>query len=114
LEANHFTGLHGDHAHGVAGVRAGDSRRGWQTENKGLKVERFMPGRNDQVVLCRDPQKYPNFEFRNVGANGEIWTGVGTNARQHFPDLDTVPRADWPHENMPNACAAADSSTCTR
>lgn len=72
----------------------------WQTENKGLKVERFLPGRNDQVVLCRDPQKYPHFEFRNVAANGEIWTGVGNVTRQHFPDLDSVPRGQWPHENM--------------
>lgn len=72
----------------------------WQIEHKGLKVERFAPGRGDQVVLCRDAKKYPDFEFRNVGANGEIWTGVGTNTRQYIPDLSTVPRADWPHENM--------------
>ena len=72
----------------------------WQTENKGLKVERFTPGRNDQIVLCRHPRKYASFEFRNVGVNGEIWTGVGTNTRQQFPDLNTVPRAQWPHENM--------------
>ena len=56
----------------------------WQTEHKGLKVERFAPGRNDQVVLCRDAKKYPNFEFRNVGANGEIWTGEGTSTQQAF------------------------------
>ena len=72
----------------------------WQTQNHGLKVERFTPGRNDQVVLRRDSKKYPNFEFRNVGANGEIWTGVGTATRRHFPALETVPRADWPSENM--------------
>ena len=72
----------------------------WQTANNGMKVERFAPGRNDQVVLCRDPKKYSNFDFRNVGANGEIWTGVGTVTRRHFPDLENVPRPDWPHENM--------------
>ncbi len=72
----------------------------WQVENRGLKVERFVPGRNDQVVLLRAPKQYPNFEFRNIGANGEIWTGVGTVTRQHFPALETVPRADWPSENM--------------
>jgi hypothetical protein len=72
----------------------------WQVEHNGLKVERFAPGRNDQVVLCRDAKKYPNFEFRNVGANGEIWTGVATVTRNHFPPLETVPRGDWPHENM--------------
>jgi hypothetical protein len=73
---------------------------GWQARNHGMKVERFTPGRNDQVVLRRDPRKHPDFEFRNVGANGEIWTGVGTATRRHFPALETVPRADWPSENM--------------
>ena len=72
----------------------------WQIEHKGLKVERFVPGRNDQVVLCRDAKKYPNFEFRNVGANGVIWTGQGTATRNLFPPLETVPRALRPHENM--------------
>jgi hypothetical protein len=72
----------------------------WQTQNNGLRVERFGPGRNDQVVLLRDAKKYPNFEFRNVGANGEIWTGVGTATRNNFPALDTLAHADWPSENM--------------
>lgn len=72
----------------------------WQTEHKDLKVDRFAPGRNDQVVLCRDAKKYPDFEFRNVGANGEIWTGVGTATRQQFPPLESVAPADRPHENM--------------
>ena len=72
----------------------------WQARNNGLKVERFTPGRNDQVVLTRDARKYPDFEFRNVGANGEVWSGVGTATRKHFPVLDTVPQADWPSENM--------------
>ena len=72
----------------------------WQTTHNGLKVERFTPGRGDQVVLLRDAKKYPDFEFRNIGANGEVWTGVGTTTRRHFPSLDTVPKADWPSENM--------------
>jgi hypothetical protein len=33
-------------------------------------------------------------------ANGEVWTGVGTTTRPHFPALETFPRADWPIENM--------------
>ncbi len=32
----------------------------WQTEHGGAKVERFVPGRNDQVVLRRDPKRYPS------------------------------------------------------
>jgi len=72
----------------------------WQRENRGLQVERFVPGRKDQVVLVKNAAAYQNFEFRNIGANGEIWTGVGSITRQHFPALDTLPRAEWPSENM--------------
>ncbi len=72
----------------------------WQTEHNGLKVERFAPGRNDQVVLLHNAKKYPNFQFRNVGANGEVWTGEGTSTQKLFPPMDTVPPAVWPHENM--------------
>ncbi len=72
----------------------------WHAEHSDLKVVRFVPGRADQVVLCRDAGKYPNFQFRNIGVNGEIWTGEGTSTHKHFPPLDTIPRALWPHENM--------------
>lgn len=72
----------------------------WQAENNGLKIERFIPGRTDQVVLLHKAKKYPQFQFRNVGANGEIWTGEGTSTQKHFPALDTLPAAQWPHENM--------------
>lgn len=72
----------------------------WQTEHNGMKIERFTPGRNDQIVLRHAPGKYASFEFRNVGANGEIWSGVGAATRRQFPPLETVPRADWPSENM--------------
>lgn len=66
----------------------------------GVKVERLKPGRNDQIVLKRAPKSYPNFEVRNIAANGEIWTGVGTNTRQHFPALATLQPAEYPSENM--------------
>jgi hypothetical protein len=75
----------------------------WQADNNGVKVERFVPGRNDQIVLLHAPDQYRDFEFRNIGANGEIWTGVSTATRHHFPALETVPRADWPSENMCSA-----------
>ncbi len=64
------------------------------------KAERLRPGHDDQIVLKRDPAKYPGFRVRNIAANGEVWTGTGTATRRHFPALDTVPRADWPTENM--------------
>lgn len=64
------------------------------------KGERFEPGRNDQIVLTREPGKYPEFQVRNIAANGEVWTGVGSATRRHFPPLDSVARSEWPTENM--------------
>jgi beta-lactamase superfamily II metal-dependent hydrolase len=73
---------------------------GWQAANTGMRTERFQPGRNDQIVLVRSPKDYPNFEIRNVVANGEVWTGLGSETRQHFPKLDVVPAQERPSENM--------------
>jgi len=64
------------------------------------KVERLRPGRDDQFVLTHDAAKYPGFRVRNIAANGEVWTGQGTATARLFPDLKTVPAADWPTENM--------------
>ena len=75
----------------------------WQIERNGLRVERFQPGRNDQVVPVREPKKYAEFEVRNVMANGEVWTGVGTNTRRHFPPLQDIPADERPSENMCSA-----------
>jgi len=73
----------------------------WQVKYKGLRVEASVPGRNDQIVLLRDPQKYKNtFEVRNISANGEIWTGVGNVTRKHFPDLKDLKPEQYPTENM--------------
>jgi beta-lactamase superfamily II metal-dependent hydrolase len=75
----------------------------WQVANTGLSTERFQPGRCDQMVLVHSPKDYPNFQIRNVVANGEVWTGVGNETRQHFPALDAVPAQDRPSENMCSA-----------
>jgi len=72
----------------------------WQRKNTGMKVERLKPGRMDQIVLRRDPAKYPNFEVRNIAANGEVWTGVGTNTRAHHPRIADLTPEEYPTENM--------------
>lgn len=60
----------------------------WQTEQRGLQVRRFEAGRNDQIVLRHAPKDYPQFEVRNIAANGAVWTGTGTEARSAFPADD--------------------------
>ena len=72
----------------------------WQIQSRGMKVEQFVSGRGDQIVLTRRAQQYANFEVRNVAANGKVWTGVGTNTRRRFPSLDGLPLPDQPTENM--------------
>jgi beta-lactamase superfamily II metal-dependent hydrolase len=57
----------------------------WQDEHRGLKVARFEAGRADQIVLQRAPRDFPGFELRNIAANGQVWTGSGTSARNRFP-----------------------------
>jgi glyoxylase-like metal-dependent hydrolase (beta-lactamase superfamily II) len=69
-------------------------------EGGGSKPERLIPGRKDQIVLTADPGKYPEFEIRNLAANGEVWTGTGTATHTRFPVLASIPREDWPTENM--------------
>ncbi|HVU32802.1 MAG TPA: hypothetical protein VHE61_05170, partial [Opitutaceae bacterium] len=56
----------------------------WQHEHRGLVIERFVPGRNDQLVLRRDPRAFPTVEIRNLAANGWVWTGTGTETRNRF------------------------------
>ncbi|RPI28547.1 MAG: hypothetical protein EHM61_04760 [Acidobacteria bacterium] len=71
----------------------------WQTENRGMKVERLKPGRNDQIRLVNSPAKYADFEVRIVMANGEVWTGVASDTRHHFPPLSEMRPDDRPSEN---------------
>lgn len=70
-----------------------------QVEKNGMKVERFQVGRNDQFVLLRAKGKYPNFEIRNVVGNTIVWTGVGNNTRQNWPDFAGLKPEQMPGEN---------------
>src|SRR5690606_6394920 len=71
----------------------------WQAEHRGLRVERFEPGRNDQLELLRRADAYPQFEVRNLMANGVVWTGVGSETRSLFPPLESLSPGDYPIEN---------------
>ena len=54
----------------------------WQIQHRGLAVEQFKPGHDDQIALRRTPAAYPTFEIRNLIANGRVWTGRGTETRE--------------------------------
>lgn len=68
-----------------------------------LRAERFEPGRKDQITLLRQPETYPSFEVRNLAANGVVWTGSGDSVEDRLPNLDTLAKDDWPHENLLSA-----------
>ena len=71
----------------------------WNVENKNVVVEQFNPGRNDQIILMNNPDLYPDFEVRNIAANGYVWTGIGSKARNNFPELKDIGGKDYPLEN---------------
>ena len=52
---------------------------------QGMKMERFNVGALNQIKMLNDPKKYRNnFEIRNLAANGEVWTGKGTEAEKQY------------------------------
>lgn len=66
----------------------------------GTKLEAFRVGTTSQFTLLRKPADFPNFEVRNIVANGELWTGIGDNTRKCFPELATLKPNQYPTENM--------------
>jgi beta-lactamase superfamily II metal-dependent hydrolase len=72
----------------------------WQIENNKVRVEKFKVGYNSQFVLVKNPEKFPDFEIRNIAANGHVWTGFSTNERNHFPELADILENNYPSENM--------------
>jgi beta-lactamase superfamily II metal-dependent hydrolase len=67
---------------------------------RGGLAEKFRVGALDQIGLVREPNAFPSFHVRNLAANGEVWTGAGTETRQLFPALKTLAPRDYPTENM--------------
>lgn len=76
----------------------------WKTIHNNVVAEHFRVGARDQFTLVRHPERYPNFEIRNIASNGHVWTGVGDNVRNHFPPLESIDKADIPGENQ---CSSA-------
>lgn len=71
----------------------------WQVAQRGVVVEKFQPGRNDQIGLVHDAAAFPRFEIRNLYANGSLWTGHGNAARSLFPPIERLHPRDFPIEN---------------
>lgn len=72
----------------------------WGVANKKFQTEQFNVGDNRQFVLLHHPEKYAQFEIRNLAANGHVWTGVGNAERSYFPSLQSLSPSEYPGENM--------------
>lgn len=76
----------------------------WNCTHNGMKAERFQPGSKSQFTLVHNPEAYKQtFEIRNIVANGEVWTGVGTETRQYFPLPTTLNKDEQISENQCSA-----------
>lgn len=71
-----------------------------QVANEKIKAEQYRVGVNNQIVLKNNPIKYPDFEIRNIAANGHVWTGVGSNERYYFSTVNDSDKEYRPNENM--------------
>lgn len=76
----------------------------WNVAHTGMQAERFEAGSNSQFVLRRHPEKYKAlFEIRNIMANGEVWTGVGTETRRYLPQAEELKEGERISENQCSA-----------
>ena len=58
----------------------------WHAAASGMKIERFVPGVDNQFVLKYNAEAYPTFKIQNIASNGVVWTGNGTETVSAFPD----------------------------
>ena len=70
----------------------------------GKIVERFQSGSHRQITLQVDPNAFPSFVVQGLSANGEVWTGQGTETVKLFPDITSLNAESFPTEN---ACSIA-------
>ncbi|MCU1225889.1 MAG: beta-lactamase domain protein [Edaphobacter sp.] len=69
-------------------------------QSLGESTERIKVGSSTQIRLLQHPDRYNNLSVRNLAANGEVWTGVGEQTHNTFPDLKDLRKQDYPNENM--------------
>ena len=84
----------------------------WHVANRGLVAERFKAGSADQVTLLSRPGDYPDFRFRNIAVNGEIWDGTEAGgAKATFPALSEIKVAN--PLSVGNADNCPEENHCT-
>lgn len=55
-----------------------------QQAEHGLRVARLQAGSARQIVLKHDPDRYPDFEIRNIKSGEQLWSGCGERIERLF------------------------------
>lgn len=71
----------------------------YQQRQNGLRHDTLRPGVIAQIRLLRHPEYYPDWDIRNLAANGRIWTGYGEG--DYF---SLFPSGNYPGENPLSTC----------
>lgn len=75
----------------------------WAKKTNGTIVERFLPGRKEQLALAYEKDGYPDFSIQNIAANGVVWKGNDTLTNNCIPtrkDFEALPKDALPPENI--------------
>lgn len=83
----------------------------WHKANTGLDIERFKAGSDSQITLKYAASSYPSFSVRNIGVNGEVWTGTGTLTTNTFPTLQEIVCAAPPDPTSQENCPAENHNS---
>jgi ribonuclease BN (tRNA processing enzyme) len=68
---------------------------------EGMRMSSFKAGSRKQIVLLRDPAKFPDFYIQNVKANQWIWTGRDSDIQ------DFTSKSDKPYTPDENSLSLA-------
>ena len=50
----------------------------------GMVHEQLVAGQKNQIALVNNPNKFPEFQIRNIAVNGTIWTGIDNDTLALF------------------------------
>jgi beta-lactamase superfamily II metal-dependent hydrolase len=71
----------------------------WAKQKFNTRMERFVPGKENQLALLRNPKKYKQeFSIRNLCASAEVWTGRGEETIRYY-DANPQNKEGYQNEN---------------
>jgi len=68
-------------------------------KKKGMLYDSIVAGANDQFILTREPESFPQWEIRNIASGGKVATGYKNRESVHV-----FPENYYPGENPLSVC----------